>query len=134
MYGKSENQGLSRSQFDSARLGFLQWLRRKRMSPQFIDRHAEDLFAQACFEYSRRVSEGIEIADPPAWIVTCAWNRTRSLLESRDYRPRLVSTEIIAEPADGREGPEEALLDSDRGRKVRDAVKELPLYQRELLA
>jgi RNA polymerase sigma factor (sigma-70 family) len=135
MYRKLEPKAeLSRGQFDAARLAFFQLLRRKRMSPQFMERHAEDLFAQACFEYSRRVSEGIEIGNAPAWIVTCGWHRTVGLLESRDWRPRLVSTESIAEPVDGDAGPEETFLDEDRQRKVRDAVEQLPLYQRQLLA
>lgn len=126
---------LSRAQFESARLGFFQTLRRKRMSPQFVERHGEELFAQACFEYSRRASEGIDIADAPAWIVTCAWHRTVGLLETRDWRPRLVSTDSIAERADdGDSTPEEAFLSEDRARKVREAVEELPAYQRRMLA
>jgi RNA polymerase sigma factor (sigma-70 family) len=126
---------LSRAEFDAARLGFFQTLRRKRMSPQFVERHGEDLFAQACFEYSRRVSEGEEIANPPAWIVTCGWHRTVGLLETRDWRPRMVSTESIAEPIDDEEAtPEATFLAEDRGRKVREAVEELPAYQRKLLA
>lgn len=135
MYGEAQRSDLSRAQFDAARLGFFQTLRRKRMSPQFVERHGEDLFAQACFEYSRRVSEGVDIGDPSAWIVTCGWNRTKGLLETRDWRPRLVSTESIAEPADDPDGtPEETFLSEDRRRKVREAVAELPAYQRRLLA
>lgn len=135
MYRDVQRQGLSRAQFDAARLGFFQTLRRKRMSPQFLERHGEDLFAQACFEYSRRVSEGVDIADPPAWIITCGWNRTKGLLETRDWRPRLVSAESIAEPADEEDAtPEGEFLAADRRRKVREAVDELPAYQRRLLA
>lgn len=132
MYGKAEKQDLSRSQLDSARLGFYQLLRRRHMSPQFIDRHGEELFAQACFEYTRRAAE-VRIDQPPAWIVTCAWNRTKSLLESEDYRPRLVSMESL-DWEDDRAGPEETFLEEDRSRRVQEAVEELPLYQRELLA
>ena len=134
MYRKKRSIDLSRAQFDAARLGFFRTLQRKRMSPQFVDRQGEDLFAQACFEYTRRVSEGVVIADPPAWIVTCAWHRTVSLLESRDWRPQLVPIERLGQQADEESGPEEAFLSEDRGRKVREAVEELPGHQRRLLA
>jgi RNA polymerase sigma factor (sigma-70 family) len=136
MYGSADPQGsLSRSEFDAARLGFLQLLRRKRMSPQFIERHAEDLFAQAAFEYSRQVAEGKEIDSPAGWIIVCGWHRTVGLLESRDWRPRMVSTEQSGEVVDeGRSAPEEAFLTQDRYRKVREAVEELPPHQRHVLA
>jgi RNA polymerase sigma factor (sigma-70 family) len=134
---EAENErgpGLSEPQFVSARLGFFQLLRRRRMSEWFISRHGEDLFGQACLEYSRQRAEGKEIFDPPAWIVTCGWNRTKSLLEARDYRPEMVSTDLFGEfPAEGGT-PEDDLLVQDRHRKIRDAVDQLPLYQRRLLA
>jgi hypothetical protein len=44
------------------------------------------------------VSEGVEIGNPPAWLVTCAWHRTVSLLESRDWRTQLVSIEKTCAP------------------------------------
>ncbi len=80
MYGKVASEELSRAEFDAARLGFFQVLRRKRMSPQFIERNAEDLFGQAAFEYSRQIAEGKEIRNPVAWIITCGWHRTVGLL------------------------------------------------------
>jgi RNA polymerase sigma factor (sigma-70 family) len=134
MYRKASSENLSRSQFDAARLGFFQLLRRKRISPQFTDRHGEDLFAQACFEYSRRRAEGIEIANPPAWIVTCAWHRTVSQFETRDHRPEMVSTERFGEFPGQEATPDEDILGEDRLRKVREAVDLLPDHQRRLLA
>ena len=135
MYRDAVAEELSRSDFDAARLGFFQLLRRKRMSPQFIERHGEDLFAQACFEYSRQLAEGRAIRNPPAWIVTCAWHRTVGLLESRDWRPRVLSTERLGELGAEEGGePGEAFLEADRGRKIREAVERLPANQRRLLA
>ncbi|MGD9734929.1 MAG: RNA polymerase sigma factor [Solirubrobacterales bacterium] len=134
MYRDVVAEELSRGQFDSARLAFLQVLRRKRMSPQFIERHAEDLFAQACFEFSRQLGEGKQIAKPVAWIVTCGWHRTVGLLETRDWRPQLVSTERVGELGEDEVTPESDFLDEDRYRKVREAVERLPDYQRRLLA
>jgi hypothetical protein len=63
MFRMAKSDELSHAQFDAARLGFFQTLKRKRMSPQFIDQHGEDLFAQACFEYSRRAG-----VLPDGWI------------------------------------------------------------------
>jgi len=134
MYREVVAEGLSRPQFDAARLGFFGVLRRKRMSPQFIERHGEDLFAQACFEYSRRLAEGEPIRDPAAWIVTCGWNRTKNLLESRDWLPSMVSTERLGELREDDASPEQEFLAEDRHRKVRNAVERLPDHQRRLLA
>jgi DNA-directed RNA polymerase specialized sigma24 family protein len=135
MYREAAVEDLSRSQFDAAHRAFITLLRRKRMSPQFIERHGEDLFAQAGFEYSRQLAEGNEIANPVAWLVTCSWHRTVSLLESQDWKPKLVSTESVGElSAVSAPSPEDALLTEDRYRKIREAVEELPEYQRQLLA
>jgi RNA polymerase sigma factor (sigma-70 family) len=134
MYRQAVTEELAKSQFDAARLGFLQLLRRKRMSPQFIEREAEDLFAQACFEYSRRLAEGEQIRNPDAWIVTCGWHRTVGLLETRDWRPRMVSTERVGELDEDEGTPEQEFLTEDRYRKVREAVERLPDHQRRLLA
>lgn len=134
MYRQLATEQLDRVEFDAARLGFFQLLRRKRMSPQFVERHAEDLFAQACLEYSRQLEEGKKIGRPAAWIVTCAWHRTVGLLETRDWRPQMVSTERLSELGVDEGTPEQDFLGEDRQRKVRDAVERLPEYQRRLLA
>src|ERR1700742_4839901 len=134
MYGRAAARELTRDQFEAARLGFLQVLRRKRMSPQFIERNADDLLAQAAFEYSRQVAEGTEIKNPVGWMIKCGWLRTISLLESQDWTPNFVSTERAAELADEAQQPEDSFLTGDRYRKVREAVEELPAYQRQLLA
>jgi RNA polymerase sigma factor (sigma-70 family) len=135
MFRKAAPHELSRSQFDAARLAFFQVLRRKRMSPQFIERHGEDLFAQAAFEYSRQLAEGKRIRNPVAWLITCAWHRTVNLLEARDWTPRMVSAERVGElGADEAPTPEDAFLTADRHRKLRSAVERLPADQRRLLA
>jgi RNA polymerase sigma factor (sigma-70 family) len=126
---------ISEEEFEDARLGFFQLLRRKRMSRPFIDRHGDDLFAQAAFEFSRKVDEGERIENPAGWIIVCAWNRTKGELEAQHWRPHLVSTESVAEPVAAVSWqPEESLLTHDRFRKLREAVDQLPDHQRELLA
>jgi hypothetical protein len=92
------------------------------MSPQFIDREGEDLFAQACFGYSRQRAEGRRIANP----VTCGRHRPVGLLESRDWRPRIVSTERVGELGEGDATPEQVFLSEERNRRVRELIERLP--------
>lgn len=135
MYRNGSKNGLSQAQLEAARLGFNQYLRRKRFSPQFISRHAEDLFGQAALEYSRKLAEGAEIENPPGWLIECAWRRTKSQLEAEAHLPRVVSTEKSGPLADqSSHDPEDVLLDEDRARKLREAVEQLSLNQRRLLA
>jgi RNA polymerase sigma factor (sigma-70 family) len=135
MYRQAVTEDLTRAQLEAAHLGFFGLLRRKRMSPAFIDRHGEDLLAQASFEYTRQLREGKVIRKPVAWIVVCAWHRTVGLLETRDRTPRMVSTERVGElSADATPTPDDDVLAEDRYRKVREAVEHLPEYQRQLLS
>lgn len=129
------SEDLTPSQYRAAELGYFGLLRRKRMSRQFIERNAENLFAQALYEYVRSIRAGKEIRKPVAWIVLCAWSRTIRVLEQPNWRPSMVSTERVGEiSADRTPAPEEELLSEDRYRKIREAVERLPAYQRELLA
>jgi RNA polymerase sigma factor (sigma-70 family) len=134
MYGRKAGSELERTELEEARLGFIQYLRRKRFSPQFIAAHGEDLFATAALEYSRKLADGERIESPAGWLITCAWRRTMSLLESEGRSPRLVSTEkaeVIRDDV-GR-SPEEAALDEDRFRKIHAAVEQLPDDEQRLL-
>jgi RNA polymerase sigma factor (sigma-70 family) len=128
-------EDLTPSQYRAAELGYFGLLRRKGMSRQFIDRNGEDLFAQALYEYVRSIRAGREIRKPVAWIILCAWSRTVRVLEQPNWRPRMVSTESVGEiSADATPAPEEDFLTEDRYRKIREAVEQLPEYQRELLS
>lgn len=135
MYGVKASDELKQEELEEARLGFIQFLRRKRFSPQFIESHGDDLFATAALEYSRKLAEGEEIESPAGWLITCAWRRTKSQLEAEGRRPHLVSVDSGAQVADETSrDPEEAVLDEDRFRKVREAVDQLSVDQRRLLA
>lgn len=123
------------AELEGARLGFNQYLRRKGFSPQFIARHAEDLFATATLEYSRKLAEGAEIESPAGWLIACAWQRTKSQLEAEAHQPRVLSTERSGPLVDGEgKNPEDVLLHEDRFRRVGEAVKSLSVDQRRLLA
>lgn len=134
MYGRKANSELKQSELEEARLGFIQFLRRKRFSPQFIASHGDDLFATAALEYSRKVAEGEVIESPAGWLITCAWRRTKSLLEAQGRSPQIVSTDRAEAIEDelGR-SPEDATLDEDRLRKVQEAVDQLTVEERRLL-
>lgn len=122
-------------ELEDARLGFFRLLSRM-LGREFKERHGEDLFAQAAYEFSRKLEQGEEIRNPAAWITHCAWNRTKDELGARARRPQLVSTNsILAEPVAGPSWqPEDSFLSADRMRRVREAVDQLPDYQRELIA
>src|SRR5262249_43148790 len=107
---------------------------RKRFSPQFISSHGEDLFATAALEYSRKLAEGVRIESPCGWLITCAWRRTMSLLESQSRSPQVIATEK-AEAIEDEVGrsPEQTALDEDRFRRVHEAVAELPPEEQRLL-
>ncbi len=83
MFKSTVQAELSKAELDGARLGFSRLLRRKRFSPQFIANHRDDLLATAQLEYTRRITEGIEVENPAGWIINCAWRRTQNLLEAQ---------------------------------------------------
>jgi hypothetical protein len=92
-FGSRRGGFRGRDEFDGARLGFRQLLRRKRFSPHFIQRYADDLFSTATVELSRKLAEGEEIENPAGWLIACAWRRTKGQLEAEARRPQSVSTE-----------------------------------------
>lgn len=133
-YRSRVNEGLTHSELDAARLGFIHYLRRKRFSPQFIETHADDLFATAMLEYSRKLAEGVEIEKPTGFLINCAWRRTKSLLEAQQRTPQVVPTDKSEAITDElTPSPEETVLDEDRFRKVQKAVDQLSMEERRLL-
>jgi RNA polymerase sigma-70 factor (ECF subfamily) len=118
----------------AAELGFRQMLRRKRFPTAFIDQHVSDLLAQARLEYARHIASGDAVRSPAGWIIHCAWRRTQNLLEHESRVPRAVSIEEDEELEGTTPTPEEETLQSDRQRRVREAVGELPPEERKLIA
>jgi hypothetical protein len=88
MYGRKANSELKQSELEEARRGFIQFLRRKRFSPQFITSHGDDLFATAALEYSRKVAEGEEIDSPAGWLSPAPGGGPRACLKQRAARRR----------------------------------------------
>jgi DNA-directed RNA polymerase specialized sigma24 family protein len=136
MFYKPEGNGdLSQAEMDRVRKGFTGLLAKLRYHPEFILNHCDELLGIAHTEYVRYLSKGVEIEDPVAWTINCAWRRTQNLLTLQGYRPQKVSAEKLAELVDeGRPTPDQIALDTDRARKVHRAVAKLDEEQRQLLA
>lgn len=134
-YKQTQPDELTRVEMDAARKAFRGKLLRLRYSPQFIVNNADELLAIAHSEYARAVAKGVEVEDPVAWTIHCAWRRTQNLLQADSIRPRSVSSEQIAELVDD-DGVdlEEQALEEDRARKIREAVAKLDDDQRKVIA
>jgi RNA polymerase sigma factor (sigma-70 family) len=120
---------------ETARRDFRRMLRKKRLSPQWIEGHAEDLLAQAQVEYAAKLAKGEPARSVVGWLVNGAWWRAQDLLESEGRRPPTSSIEAAFHLADESEpGPEHLALRSDRAATLRRALSELPEKDRRLLA
>jgi RNA polymerase sigma factor (sigma-70 family) len=134
-YKQNKPDELTTAQMEAARKAFRGKLLRLRYSPQFILNNADELLAIAHSEYARAVKNGVEVEDPVAWTIHCAWRRTQNLLQAESIRPRTVSSEKVAEVVDdGGVLPEEQALEEDRARKVREAVGRLAPDQQKVIA
>lgn len=134
-YKQTQSDELTRAQMDAARRAFRGKLLRLRYSPQFIVNNSDELLAIAHTEYARAAAKGVEIEDPVAWTIHCAWRRTQNLLQAESVRPRSVSSEQVAELVDDGDTDLEAqVLEQDRARKIREAVAKLDDDQRKVIA
>jgi RNA polymerase sigma factor (sigma-70 family) len=119
---------------ERARRGFNGVLRKLRFSGEFISNNADELLAIAHTEYVRALDKGVEIDDPIAWTIHCAWRRTQNLLTTLNSRPRMVSSEKLAELIDeAQPTPEQIAEDTDRHRKVQHALAELSKDEQALI-
>lgn len=136
MYYKSNGKAeLSQTEMESVRRGFSGVLGKLRYHPSFIANNLDELLAIAHTEYVRCVEKGVEIDDPVAWTVHCAWRRTQNFLKLTNQRPQEVSSEKLAELVDETTPtPAQIAEDTDRARKVRHAVGRLDKEQRQLVA
>ena len=134
-YKQTQPEQLTRAQMETARKAFRGKLVRLRFSPQFIVNNSDELLAIAHSEFARAVERGIEIEDPVAWTIHCAWRRTQNLLQAESERPRTVSVEKVGELVDDDvETAENLALEEDRRKKIREAVARLDEEQRKVIA
>jgi len=126
---------LTRQEMERARRAFVGLLQRRGFSWRFIDEEGEEALAIAHTEFTRAIGKGVDVEEPVAWTVNCAWRRTQNLLTAEARRPRSVSTEHLVELADeGAPDPEEIVEEAERARKIREAVAELNEAQRQVIA
>jgi len=118
----------------AAEEGFLRLLRCKRFSAAWIEENAADLFAQAQKEYAERLAAGRPADNPVGWLIVCAWQRAKNLLDSRRRRPHTASIEAEVDLADtSTPTPEQQVLDQDRVERLRKAMGYLIEEERRLL-
>ncbi len=126
---------ISREDLEKARRDFRRMLRRKQLSPRWIEEHAEELLAQARVEYAARLAEGKAADSVVGWLINGAWWRAQDLLEAQGRRQPTTSIENAFDLADESEpDPEQQALDGDRANILRRALVELPEKERRLLA
>jgi RNA polymerase sigma factor (sigma-70 family) len=134
MRAVSAAEELSRSELEAAELGFSQLLRRRGMSPGFVERNRADLLARARLEYSRHLAAGDQIRNPAGWLINCAWRRTQNLLQSEHDSPPVISLDDgVAFEDRAAATPEQEVLESDRLSRVQAAVDRLPLEERKVI-
>ena len=124
---------VSAAELAEAWQGFCRWLHWKGFSWQFIKGDGVDMFAQAQLELSQALARGIEIRSPPGWLVHCALQRTKNLLEKRTRAPSMVSEERIGLLRSEGLTPEEELLEDEWRHSLRDAISSLRAPEREII-
>lgn len=91
------------------------------------------MFAQAQLELSQALARGIEIHSPPGWLIHCALQRTKNLLEKRARTPSMTSEDRI-EPLESEDlTPEEEFLEDEQSRALHDAISSLRAPEREII-
>ena len=118
---------------DEARRGFRLRLRRRGLSPTFIERHADDLFGQALLELSRAIAEDDKIRKPVGWLINGAWWRTANLLDQEKRRPRAASIDSFFGLASDAPTPEDEMLALFDFETVKVALRILPPTERRLI-
>ena len=126
---------LTKKEMERARRAFIGLLQRRGYSWRFIEENGEELLAIAHTEFARALDKGVDVEEPVAWTVNCAWRRTQNLHTAEGRRPPSVSTENLLELVDeGAPDPEEIVEEAERARKIREAVAELNEAQRQVIA
>jgi RNA polymerase sigma factor (sigma-70 family) len=118
---------------DEARRGFRFRLRRRGLSPAFIERHADDLFGQALLELSRVIAEDDKILKPVGWLINGAWWRTINLLDQEKRRPQTASVDAFFGLASDAPTPEDETLKLSGYETVKVALRLLPPTEQRLI-
>jgi hypothetical protein len=122
--GGGSGETITGAHLREAERGFTALLRAKGFPAPWIERHALDLIAQASSEYAAWAKTHEPEENPVGWLITCAYRRALNLLSSQRRRPPAASVEdaalVLADEA--MPTPEEAVLDDERQRRLRQAI------------
>lgn len=124
---------VSAAELAEAWRGFCRWQRWKGFSWHFIWSDGVDMFEQAQLELSQALARGIEIYSPPGWLIHCALQRTKNLLEKRTRAPSMISEDRIEPLKSMDPTPEETLLEEERRHNLREAISLLLPPEREII-
>jgi RNA polymerase sigma factor (sigma-70 family) len=124
---------VSAAELAEAWQGFRRWLLWKGFAWQFIRNDGLDMFGEAQLELSRVLVRGIEIHSPPGWLVHCALQRTKHLLDKQRRAPSMISENRIGSLRSGGWTPEEELLEEEWRHSLGDAVSSLRSPEREII-
>lgn len=110
-------------------------LRAKGFPAPWIDRHSLDLVAQAASEYAAWMKTHEPEKKPVGWLITCAYRRALNLLTSQRRRPPTAAVEDVALAVadESLPTPEQAVLDDERQRRLREALECLVPKERRLI-
>jgi RNA polymerase sigma factor (sigma-70 family) len=124
---------INTAELSEAWRGFCRWQRKKGFSQHFIWSDGVDMFAQAQLELSGSLAKGIEIHNPPGWLINCALQRTKNLLDKRMRAPSTISEDQIEPLRSMDPTPEETLLEDERRYYLRDAISSLLPPERKVI-
>jgi RNA polymerase sigma factor (sigma-70 family) len=126
--------GVTPAELREAERGFKLMLARK-FSAAWIAENAKDLLAQANIEYAEWLEANPPARNPVGWLLTCAYRRALNLLDTQSRKPRPASLDAVFHLADeSTPTPEQQALDSDRQKRLREALSHLPEKEQKLLA
>lgn len=132
---KTSEQELTRAQMERARKALLGLLAGRGYPAQFILNNSDEILAIAAAEFVRAVKKGVVVEDPVGFTVHCAYRRAQNFVKAEGIRPQQVSTDTVAELADeSAPTPEQMAEESERVRKIRQAIAKLSAEERQLIA
>jgi RNA polymerase sigma factor (sigma-70 family) len=108
---------------------------RRRFSPDFIQRHADDLIAQAAKEYATALEGGKEIRNPGGFIVDVAYKRALDALGKESRAPEFDELDNVAPIADSHSPqPLEEVEHREERSQLYEAIAHLDADERRVLA
>lgn len=110
-------------------------LRAHRLSDSFIERCCEDAVQRAWLDYLRALEEGVEVANPGAFLANAAFCRAIDELRRESHEARGVEIDkLLAGRRFAARAAEEVALDRLAAQELRAAIGTLPPEERQILS